>query len=408
MKRLLVILCILPAFVFAQKEAKPKINKALNLWKEGKLDEAKEIIDQATTYEKTKDDGKTWYYRGLIYASIDTSSNEAYKSLATDALKTAMESFAKADALGKAGTDYFLPPDATTIMPIMKSQQLETLANYYLNAGINAIQLDEPDYEGSVANIEKSISVFEKGMSTYANDTLAYYVMGLAAQNVEQYDKAIASLRKYLEKGGTSRDVYVALYQIYSDSMQDKEKALELIREAKGKFPGDTDFPRLEISLLIDLDRVKEAKEGLEAAVAKNPDDKILHFYLAYTNNQLENRDEAIKHYKECLRIDPSYYEAQYYLSQIYVSDVDKLTKQINNLGISKEDDKKKRELYPERVKKCEIAIPYLEKLETMKAPDTDTRITVLEQLQLMYYYTAEQAKENQVKQKLKALGQLQ
>ncbi len=98
MKRITLLLLMLATVsVYAQKGSKPNLNKALNSWKEGKLDEAKTNIDLATTYEKTKDDAKTWYYRGLIYASIDTTSNEAHKALATDAYKTALESFAKAD-----------------------------------------------------------------------------------------------------------------------------------------------------------------------------------------------------------------------------------------------------------------------------------------------------------------------
>ena len=54
--RLLLLLLIVPGFLFAQKDAKPKISKALSSWREGKLDEAKSIIDAATEYEKTKDD----------------------------------------------------------------------------------------------------------------------------------------------------------------------------------------------------------------------------------------------------------------------------------------------------------------------------------------------------------------
>lgn len=408
MKRAFVILvCMLPAFAFAQKkQPKPKINKALSAWQDGNLAEAKEIIDLAIDHEKTKDDGKTWYYRGLIYASLDTTSNPEYKKLATNALETSVEAFAKADQMEDKGKEYFIQTDpANPLSMVMKSQQMETLANYYLNEGINYIQLDEPDYDASLDALKKSVEVFEKGMKTYANDTLAYYVLGLTAQNNEQYDLAIDAIDKYFAKGGTSRDPYVILYQIYTGPKEDKEKALEVLKEANKKFPGDADFPRLEIGLLIDLNRVEEAKAGLQKAVAENPDDKTLHFYLAYTNAQLNNREEAIKHYKECLRIDPQYFDAQYYLAQLFLQDVDEVTKEINNLGIGAADDKKKRQLYPIRVEKCEIAIPYLEKLETMRAPDNQTKIDVLEKLQLMYYYTAEKEKEKVVKAKLKALG---
>lgn len=405
MRRAFLILFMIPAVTFAQKQPKPNLNKALNLWRAGKLDEAKEMIDLATTYEKTKDDGKTWYYRGIIYATLDTTSNEQYKSLADDAFKTAMESFAQADKMGKEGTDYSIPQSTENPLPITKTQQMGMLADYYLNKGIAAVQADEPNYETSVSNLEKTASIFENALPNYANDTLAYYVLGFAAQAIDQNDKAIEALNKYFKEGGSSKDAYFVLYQIYTGPKEDKEKALEVVRQGKAKHPNNGDFARLEIGLLIDLNRQKEAKEGLEAAVAKNPNDKTLHFYLAYTNGQLGNKDEAIKHYQEALRIDPGYWDAQYYVTQLYLQDVEALTKQINNLGISAADDKKKRELYQERVKKCENVIPYLEKLETMQAPDTESKIDVLEKLQLLYYYVADDAKEKVVKQKLKALG---
>ena len=404
MKRVLVLVFVLPALVFAQKPVKPNLNKALASWREGKLDEAKEIIDLATTYEKTMGDGKTWYYRGLIYASMDTTSNEAYKSLATDPLKTSIESFAKAETLQtKAGSDYFLPPDATSPMPVTKTQQVQNLANIYLQQGIDKVQND--DFEGSVTSLEKCAAVFDNTLKTYENDTLAYYVLALAAMNAEMYDKVDPAVKKYYEKGGKSKDGYILMYQIYTGAKEDKEKALAVVREAKATLPDNTDFPRMEIGLLIDLNRTEEAKVGLENAVAKNPDDKILRFYLGYTYGQLKDNANAEKQYNEALRIDPTYFEAQYYLAQIYLAEVDNLTKEINNLGISAADNKRKPQLYQDRVKACETAIPYMEKVEKMKAPSTESQIEVLEKLQMLYYYVADDAKEKVVKQKLKALG---
>jgi hypothetical protein len=402
MKRItLLMLMLATVVVYAQKPVKPNLNKVQTLWKEGKLAEAKEMADAATTYEKTMNDGKTYYYRGLIYATLDTTSNESFKSLAQDPLAVAIESFKKADELEKKGTAYFIQ-EGVSIQT--KEQQEEALANYYLNKAINQIQSDDPNYDEVIATLNKGRRVFENLVPQYPNDTLTYYVQGLAASNGEKHDVAIESLGKYFEKGGKSKDAYVLLYQIYSGPKENKEKALEIVREGKAK-NGHSDFARLEIGLLIDLNRIGEAKEGLEAAVAKNPNDKILHFYLAYANSQMKNVDAAKKHYLEALRIDPAYFEAQYYYAQLFLLPIEELTKQINTLGISAKDAQKKRELYQERVKKSEEAIPHLEKAEGMKASDNDAKIDVLEKLKLLYYYTADDAKTKVVNQKLKLLG---
>jgi predicted Zn-dependent protease len=402
MKRItLLMLMLATVVVYAQKPVKPNLNKIPTLWKEGKLAEAKEMVDAATTYEKTMNDGKTYYYRGLVYAMLDTTSNESFKSLAQDPLTVAIESFKKADELDKKNSGYFIQ-DGVSIQT--KEQQEEALANYYLNKGITEIQSDEPNYDKVIAVLDKGIKVFESLVPKYANDTLTYYVQGLAASNGEKHDMAIESLGKYFAKGGKSKDAYILLYQVYSGPKENKEKALEVVREGKAK-NGHSDFSRLEIGLLIDLNRIGEAKDGLEAAVAKNPNDKILHFYLAYANSQLKNIDAAKKHYLEALRIDPAYFEAQYYYAQLFLLPVEDLTKQINSLGISAKDAQKKRELYQERVKKSEEAIPQLEKAEGMKANDNEARIDVLEKLKLLYYYTADDAKSKVVTQKLKILG---
>jgi tetratricopeptide (TPR) repeat protein len=81
---------------------------------------------------------------------------------------------------------------------------------------------------------------------------------------------------------------------------------------AKPKFPNNPDLPKVEIGLLIDLKRIDEAKSGLESAIKKEPNNKILHFYLGYANASLNLVPEAKKNYEEALRIDPQYFEAQH------------------------------------------------------------------------------------------------
>jgi hypothetical protein len=434
MKRVLFLLLMLgSAAAFAQKQAKPNINKALTAWKEGKISEAKEIIDAATTYEKTMNDGKTWYYRGLIYSTIDTTSTDA-KSLDPNALAVAIESFKKAKTLGKAGTDYFIT-DASGL-PQMQVTQLELLANYYLDKGLRAFQ-DDADNAKSLELLDKSKKVFESGILTpYRNDTLAYYVEALVAQQSDSLDLAIESANKYLEKGGKSKDMYTILYQIYyTGPKEDKKKALEVVRSARKLYPGNADYPKMEIGLLIDMGKITEAKSGLEQAVKEEPGNKTLHFYLGYANTQMglietkkidslsaikgadaskietakglekKYNDEARASFQNALKADPGYWEAQFYLANTYLVDVDKTSKDLQNVPNTAAFSKKRSELVQKRVKESEIAIPYLEKAEKMQAPDKDSQIEVLQKLSLLYYYTADDKNSARIDKKLKELG---
>ena len=151
-------------------------------------------------------------------------------------------------------------------------------------------------------------------------DTTAYFYAGFVANGLEQYDKAITNFQKYNELGGKSSDGYSIMININSGPKENKEEALKLVREAKTKFPANQDFPKVEIGLLIDLKRIDEAKSGLENAIKKEPNNKILHFYLGYANATLNDVPEAKKNYEEALRIDPQYFEAQLYLAKLMYS----------------------------------------------------------------------------------------
>jgi tetratricopeptide (TPR) repeat protein len=376
--------------LYAQKTPKPNLNKALNSWKEGKLDEAKANIDLATTYEKTMNDAKTWYYHGLIYASIDTTSNEAHKALATDAYKTAIASFKKADELNGKDKELFIT-DASGL-PLLKSQQLQNWANGYLNKG--AAQYQEEDLEGALKN-------FEKVQEIVPGDTTAYFYSGFVANGLENYDKALSNFQKYNELGGKSSDAYSIMININSGPKENKEEALKLVREAKTKFPANQDFPKVEIGLLIDLKRIDEAKKGLEAAIASEPGNKILHFYLGYANSSLNNTEGAKKNYEDALKIDPQYFEAQLYLAKLMYTEAATIKKEMSNLGISAADKKKKLDLDKILVEKLKLALPYWEKAEKIKPDDQE----VLDVLYAIYTDLDVQEQLKRIDKRYKELG---
>ncbi len=362
MKRFALLLFIVAASatVYAQKPVKPNLNKALNSLIDGKLDEAKANIDAAITNDKMKDDGKTWYYRGLIYASIDTTSNEAFSNLDPNAFQVAIEAFNKAEELSK-GKGYFVQ-DATGL-PVTKEQQMSQWANQVLNKGADAYQNEE--FETALTSFEKVSKILEK-------DTLGHLYAGFAANSAENFDKAIEHFTGYYENGGTNADPYKLMNNMLIQKGE-KEKALELIRVARKRFPENPDFPKLEIAHLIDLNRIDEAKAGLEKALETEPDNKILHFYLGYANQSLNKLEEAKRNYENALKVDPQYFEAQFYLARLMYNDAANIKKEMANLGISADDKKKRFELDKVLVEKLKVALPYWEKAEKLNPNDQDT-----------------------------------
>src|SRR6267378_8519244 len=100
MKKIAPFLLLLPLAVAAQKEIKPSVSKAETALQKGIFDEAKSIIDVTVANQEfmvdkkgqpSKNAAKAWYLKGLIYAGIDTTKVETFKSLAADPLSIAKE-----------------------------------------------------------------------------------------------------------------------------------------------------------------------------------------------------------------------------------------------------------------------------------------------------------------------------
>jgi len=374
--------------VFAQKEKKPNINKALKAMQEGDLVFAKSEIDRATEFEKTSDDGKTWYYRGLIYASIDTSSTQG--DLADNALSTAMESFQKAEDLQKGTSEYFLS-DANGY-PVLKPQQLEMLWGTYLNAGVEHFQNEET--VDAVVN-------FVKCSMIKPQDTTGYLYSGLASQSGEQYDDALKYFKKYVEVGGTGEDVYASMIYITGTIKEDKEGALQMVEEAMSKYPQNTTFPKQKIDLLIQLDKIDEAKNGLIAAIEKEPENPQLYFSLGVMYDQLEDFENARVTYIKSLEVDPSFFNSSFNLAVLIFNQAVELIKEKNALGISAADQKKTKELQKIIDVKLKESLPHwLKVLESQ--PDNRT---ALEQAKYIYVQTKQMDKAEEMQTKLDALG---
>jgi tetratricopeptide (TPR) repeat protein len=391
MKRFMMILLVLAsAAVYAQKPVKPNLNKALASLNEGKHEEAKANIDAAITNEKLKDDGKTWYYRGLIYMAIDTTSKEEVNALAPDAFNTALEAFAEADKRAEPKKEYSIQDAAGNLQ--LKTQQLQWWGNAHVNKGAKAYQAE--DFEGAISN-------FEKATKINPQDTLAYFYGGFAAQQAENYDKALENFQKYIDNGGKSSDAFTLMYNIYTGPKDNKEKALEVVRAARKKFPNNADYPKMEIGVLIDLDRIEEAKAGLETALKTEPNNKLLHFYLGYANYEMKDVAAAKKNYEDALKIDPKYFEAQLYLAKLMYADALAIKKEMSQMGISAADKKKRFELDKVLVEKLKIALPYWEKAEQINANDQE----VLDGLYNIYSDLDMQDQVKRVETKYKELG---
>lgn len=391
MKRNILFLLIMVMSVVAYGQKKPKINNALKAAQEGNLEEARAIVDQGIEHPKTRDDSKTWYYRALVYAAIDTTSNGQYTAADLDPLKISMEAFEKATALNEGKSElYITGPHG---LPELKSQQIQMLWGYYLNKGVQAFQ-DE--------NMEQAVESFTRSQIVMPEDTTGYIYAGLAAQSAQKFDIAAENYYTLInELDHHNPDIYNSLIYIEANIRENDEKALELIRTARNKFPQNTDLVKTEINTLIRLDRVEEAKKELGNAIALEPQNPDLYFSLGVMEDELGNTEKAIEAYEKAIEADPNYQNALFNLAVIHFNTAVETYKERNNLGITSGEVKKGRELEKKAEEQLRIALPYWQKIRTI---DPSNRVA-LEQLRYIYIQLDETEKAEEIQSELDKYG---
>ncbi len=390
MKRVLTLcLTAVSVWAVAQKPVKPNINKAFNAWNYGKYADAKAIIDVSMTDPKLSLDPKTWLYAGLIYATIDTASNPDIHNLAPDAFEKAVNAFRKADELKGSKSDLFYT--SASGLPVPKSLAIDQLAGYYLNQGAAAYQ--EDDFKTAIKN-------FEKSQQLKPDDTTSFFYAGVAANADENYQQAKSFMETYLKNGGKMVEAYYVIINAYALANQ-KDKAIEVCRQARTQYPKNLELPKLEIQYLLELNRINEAKAGLEEAIKSEPNNFILHYFLAYTHFQSQNYEASKASVKRALELDPKSFDAQLLLAKCYFVEADKIKKEMAALGISEADKKKRFELDKVYVEKLKAALPFWEKAEQLNPSDTE----VLDALYLIYGDLGMDAQIKRIEKRYKELG---
>jgi len=377
MKKLVVFLfVVVPALAFSQ--IKPSIPKAEVALRAGKLDEAKAIIDATTGNQEfmvdkkgqpSKNAAKAWYVRGVIYASLDTSKNEKYNQLEPNPFAVAKEGFDKAMALD-GGKSAFMMSDKNGFPMLYNS----------VNTGFASAIFAKAIAEYSdKKNYKKAFELCEQTLYFIPQDTAVIMNVGVFfGPAAEETEKSIEYCNKYISMGGTSSDAYVMLFSLTRDKLKNNEKALQIIQDAIKKYPKNPDFPKYELDLFVKMNRLPEAKASMEKQVAEHPEDKESKYFLAVINSELGNTEESKKWFSESIKLDPKYYEPRLGLAEAVFLDAKAIKVQMNQLGISKEDTKKKLELDKIYVEKLKVALPYWQECEKLSPDDAKVLDTLL------------------------------
>ena len=376
---LFVLFCFAGILVNAQNS---NVNKAnANIQKNGKLAEAKELIDQAAEHEKTREKGRTWYVRGMVYQAIAISEDESVRAIDPEAAIKATESFEKVKSLEKEGSNYYVLSD-------VQSLQLYSIV---LNRGITEYQ--EERYEVAYQTFKDLTKIAPK-------DTIGYLYAGYCAQEDGDIDKALEMFYSAMELDDCPGLIYTQVIFLLENEKQDLEEALNIAQKGMEKFPDDQVFDKSVISYYIKLERTEEARQALIEALEAEPGNANLWYNLGYLNGEIDEYDMSVEAYKKAIEADPEYIDPYINLAYTYTQKAKEIRQEAMDMDLKTYQEKgavieaKADEYY-------QLALPVLIKANEILPDDQ----AILESLSGLYIRLKMKDKAEAMQKKLVELG---
>lgn len=392
MKRTTILLVLLFAVsgVYAQKG---KVTAALSYKDAGNLEKAVKTIDEAVDPNNPKAEGSinwasAWEARGEIYQAIAHSNDENVKSLSSDPLTVAYESYMKALQLD----------DKNRIGKSVKVK-LTLLVGELNNQAVTAYNAE--DYTKALKSFEQVMEIEKnpvyKADDPNAVDTALFYNAGLIAYNAKLYDKAIQYYKeaaKYKYNGAQTYKYIAYAYFQKGDTIG----GLNELQDGLKEYAGSGALLVEIINVYLNAGKVDDAMKYLNMALSEDPKNASYHFAKGTLYEKLQNLDEAIACYEKAIEYKEDYFDAYYNLGAMYfnlgVKQIDVANAVPSNQPDKYEEEKNKADL---QFKK---SIPFLEKALEINPTDRGT----MESLKTLYYRLKMMDKHAEMVEKLKNL----
>jgi len=278
-------------------------------------------------------------------------------------------------------------------------------------------QLDKKDvdilfyasgYSINAQDFDKALEYYnELKKLNYSGEFTAYYATNKATKVEESFDnKTVRDLsvnnakthdKPREEKSPSKRgEIYknIALILVQKGKTQE---AISAVQEARKINPEDESLLLTEMDLYLKMNDFDTYTKLVNEALAKNPNNVDLVFNLGVVAANANKADEAEKHYKRVIEMDPNYFNAYLNLSELLLRGDDKYVEEMNKLGTSEKDNKRYTVLKAEREKNFKSVLPYLEKAVELKPTDepaNKTLLSVYNALEMTDKYKALKAKQ--------------
>ena len=167
----------------------------------------------------------------------------------------------------------------------------------------------------------------------------------------------------------------MALILVQNEKVAEAKKA---IAEARVANPEDKTLILTEANLYLDTKDFDTYKKLITEVLEQSPNDADLVFNLGVISYNAKNLVEAETYYKRAIEIKPDYVNAYLNLAILKLDADKKLFDEIQKLGNSEKDNKRYEVLKKQREAVFSSALPYLEKASELDGTNEEVKGTLL------------------------------
>ena len=376
-------------------------NKSILLKAKKAIDES--YLKQTTTpFTKSKDETKMYYYRGAIYLDYWMLSNYDAEILRnviavgeSEMNEATFGSFSKC-----------LELDIKNQWKSDINNKINIYRNLSINNGVDCFQ--KKNYSGAFNSFKMALEMYNVLSLT---DTLAMINAALSAEKMKNTNEAYKYYKMCADVNyGNGAEMYQSMIRVLNaEEVKNEEKILNVIDEGKQRFPKDYILNIEEFNYWYSKGDNLKAQQALENAIESDPTNKVLHFNVGVTYDNISNKyhkenkhdvaftymNKAINGYKKAIELDDNYVDAYYNLGALYYNQ--SITAKSVAGDYSGEKYDKEMKSANEMLKK---AIPLLEKVLSLSPSDKST-LTVLKSL---YFNLDDMDNYSRIKKQLDSL----
>ena len=157
---------------------------------------------------------------------------------------------------------------------------------------------------------QEAVQLIENAIGLEPNNTYLFYLQSHIYLQANRIEDAKAAANNGLLLSPNEPSLFqvkgaIALIQDdWEEALSYAEKGLELD-------PENVDLVNLRARALIQLNRRQEASSTLDYALHKSPEDPLAHTNKGWVAIENDNYDEAVTHFREALRLSPTFNFAQ-------------------------------------------------------------------------------------------------